>query len=119
MSANNARRVASSDDLTDDPANPYPLAVKPRDIQPKKLGVNLVEIKNYVDTSPTNTSPTNKPKRTRSTRTTQAITASPTRALQNPPLSYPTRGDRHHLSQEPYHKPIAQPWSKKSACHST
>ena len=38
-SANNAGRVAS-DNLADGAANPYPLAMKPRDIQPNKRDVH-------------------------------------------------------------------------------
>ena len=49
-SANNARRVAR--DNLDGAANPYP-QVKPRDIQPNKRDTYLIEMKNCVDTSPT------------------------------------------------------------------
>jgi len=38
-SANNARGVARNN-LEDDAANPYPLAIKPRDIQPNKRIIN-------------------------------------------------------------------------------
>jgi len=51
-SANNARRVAR-DNLADGAAsNPYLLVVKPRDIQPNKRNIHLIEIKYCVDTSP-------------------------------------------------------------------
>jgi hypothetical protein len=51
-SANNARRFAR-DNLANGAANPYPLAMKPRDMQPKKCDVYLIEIKYRVDTCPT------------------------------------------------------------------
>jgi hypothetical protein len=51
-SANNARRDAR-DSLTDGASNPYPLAMKPRDIQPNKRDIHLIGIKYCVDTSPT------------------------------------------------------------------
>jgi len=34
-------------------ADPYPLAMKPRDIQPNKRDIHLIKTKYYVDTSPT------------------------------------------------------------------
>ena len=40
-SANYARRVAR-DRLADGTANPYPLAMKPRDTQPNKRDIHLV-----------------------------------------------------------------------------
>jgi hypothetical protein len=51
-SANNARRVARNN-LADGVANPYPLAMKPRDMQPNKHDIYLIETKYCVDTSPT------------------------------------------------------------------
>ena len=51
-SAINAGRVAS-DNLADGAANPYPPAMKPRDIQPNKRDIHLIGIKYCVDTSPT------------------------------------------------------------------
>ena len=51
-SANNARRLARKN-LADGAANPYPLAMKPRDIQPTKRNIHLIEIKYCVNTSPT------------------------------------------------------------------
>ena len=41
------------DNLADGAANPYPLAIQPRDIQPNKHDIHSFEIKNRVDTSPT------------------------------------------------------------------
>ena len=41
-SANNARRVARGN-LADGAANPYPLAMKPRDIQPNTCDIHLIE----------------------------------------------------------------------------
>jgi len=43
-SVNNARRVAR-DNLADGAANPYPLAMKPRDIQRNKRDIHLIGIK--------------------------------------------------------------------------
>ena len=51
-SANNAITVAH-DNLADGAANPYPLAMKPRDMQPNKHNIHLIIIKYRVDTSPT------------------------------------------------------------------
>jgi hypothetical protein len=48
----NTRRVAR-DNLADGAANPYPLAIKPRDIQPNQRDIHLIEIKYCIDTSPT------------------------------------------------------------------
>ena len=50
-SANNARRVAR-DNLADGTANPYPLAMKPRDTQPNKRDIHSIKIKYCVDTFP-------------------------------------------------------------------
>ena len=41
--ANNARRVACGN-LADGAANPYPLAMKPRDIQPNTRNIHLIEL---------------------------------------------------------------------------
>ena len=50
-SANNARRAAR-DNLADGASNPYLImAMKPRDIQPNKRDIHLIEIKHCVDTS--------------------------------------------------------------------
>jgi len=51
-SANYARRVAH-DNLADGAANPYPLAMKPRDMQPNKRDIRLIGIKYCVGTPPT------------------------------------------------------------------
>ena len=52
-SANNARRAAR-DNLADGASNPYLImAMKPRDIQPNKRDIHLIEIKHCVGTSPT------------------------------------------------------------------
>ena len=37
----------------DGPADPYPLAMKPKDIQPNKRDIHLIEIKYCANTSPT------------------------------------------------------------------
>jgi len=50
-SANNARRVAR-DNRADGPANPYPLAIKPRNTKTNKRDIRLIKIKNFVDTPP-------------------------------------------------------------------
>ena len=42
-STNNARRVAC-DNLADGATNPYPLAMKPRDIQPNKCDIHLIKL---------------------------------------------------------------------------
>ena len=39
--------------LVEGAADPYPLAMKPRDIQPNKRDMNLIRIKYSVDTLPT------------------------------------------------------------------
>jgi hypothetical protein len=51
-SATNARRVAY-DNLADGAANPLPLAMKPRNIQPDKSDIHLIKIKYCLDTPPT------------------------------------------------------------------
>jgi hypothetical protein len=51
-SAKNARRVAR-DNLADGTANPYPLAIKSRDIRPNKHDIHIIKIKYCADTYPT------------------------------------------------------------------
>jgi len=43
---------ATHNNLVEGAANPYPLAVKPRDIQPNRRDIYLIKIKHCVDTFP-------------------------------------------------------------------
>ena len=107
-SANYARRVAH-DNLADGAANPYPLAMKPRDMQPYNRDIHLIEIKYCLDTFPTQ----------------QAEKARERRKLLMPrllghckPVCHPARSNRH-LLQQPHKEPTPQPWSYWSTRHST
>jgi hypothetical protein len=91
-SPNNGRRVAPNY-LADGAADPYPLAMNSKDIQPSKRDLQFIQ--NCADTSPT--------KREEKAQDQRNLLTS---CLNSP--HYPTRSNRHHL-QQPHKEPTPQP----------